>query len=568
MIWRLFDEANDARLVAFGDAGRRSVADLRADTARVSAALPEPSAGSHVLLVFGDDRYAFAVAMLGAWLRGHAVALPPNTRRESVWAIREREECVAIVHDTGSGAPLRIDRVLDTPLEGAPPAHLDIAPQRVLATVFTSGSSGATRGWPKRARQLLGEAAAHAETFGFGEADRFAATVAPGHIYGLLWSVLVPLLGGASFMREAPLHVETVAEKVAAAGANVLVTVPAHLRGLAHVDGGRLSGLSHVFSSTAPLREETAVAFRERHDRPITEVLGSSETGGIATRVRGEQAAWQPLAAVDIAVDDEQHLLVTSPFVDAGVPQPYRTSDLAELHEDGTFVHRGRADGVVKVGGRRVSLPAMEAWLQRQDGIVDATVVAVDAPGGRGVQLLAAVVGTGWDAERVREALAERFERSCVPRRVLSVDALPRENNGKLQRSRVLRLFGLDAEGRPLRWDLEWSAPRTEEDGDHTVRVVPVHVPPTYGWYEGHFPGYPILAGAVQLHEMVVPAIRDALPELGQVRKLTRLKFLDRILPDDRIDVELRWRNEEPAVEFRLKRGETTCSAGRIAFDA
>ncbi len=74
-----------ADLVAFGNLGARTAADLLRDTALLAQQLPRPSEGSEVLLVFRHDRYAFAAALLASWSAGHAVALPPNTRRESIW---------------------------------------------------------------------------------------------------------------------------------------------------------------------------------------------------------------------------------------------------------------------------------------------------------------------------------------------------------------------------------------------------------------------------------------------------------------------------------------------------
>lgn len=563
MKWSLLDHHADDDLVAFGAAGSRTRAHLIGDAHRVAAALPEPSSGSSILLVFENDRYAFAASALGAWLRGHSVALPPNTRRESVWAIQESDACVGMLHDTAAGAATRIGPLLgEYAVRGQ---RFEPAVAGPIATVYTSGSTGDARPWPKLAEQLVGEAEVLADAFGVGRGARVAATVPPGHIYGLLYSVLVPLCRGGAFLREVPLHVETVAERVTEAAADVLVTVPAHVRGLNAVEAGRLASVRRVFCSTAPLPDEAAAGFAERHRVAITEILGSSETGGIAWRLRSARDEWRPLPGVSIAVDDEQRLLVDSPFVDPQVERPYRTADLAELLPDGSFAHRGRADGVVKVGGRRVSLPAMQAAILEMEGVSDAAVVAVDDAGGRGSQILAAVCGVGITTEAIRGGLLERFEPSSLPRRVVFVPALPREDNGKLPRESVLRLLGLDPLGRPIRWDLDWSG--FGAPSGRAFRCT-VRVPETYGWYAGHFPGYPILAGAVQLTQIVAPAVARALPGRGRIVRLSRLKFTDRIVPGDTVQVEIDWQDEGTTVEFRLLRGGTTCSAGRAELSA
>ena len=55
-------------VVAFGGAGPKTAADLLLDAARISLALPPAYENSHVLLVFEQDRYAMAAALLGTWI--------------------------------------------------------------------------------------------------------------------------------------------------------------------------------------------------------------------------------------------------------------------------------------------------------------------------------------------------------------------------------------------------------------------------------------------------------------------------------------------------------------------
>src|SRR5690606_22887133 len=146
------------------------------------------------------------------------------------------------------------------------------------------------------------------------------------------------------------------------------------LRGLGRVEPDRLARLQRVISSTAPLPDETAAAFVAQHAVDVTEVLGSSETGGIAWRTRSTSASWSPLPEVAVDVDADGRLVVASPFVHAAVARPFVSEHLATLTEDGTFEHRGRVDGIVKVGGLRVSLPAMQAAISAIDGVDDAAV--------------------------------------------------------------------------------------------------------------------------------------------------------------------------------------------------
>jgi acyl-coenzyme A synthetase/AMP-(fatty) acid ligase len=552
--------------VAFGGAGPKTASELLADAAHVSRALPPASDQSHVLLVFERDRYQMAAALLGALDRGHAVALPPTLRREAIWSVRQRPETVAMVHDTDAGIDFRVSDLIDRAPAG-PPLTAPIVPgRRVMATVFTSGTTGPMTAWRKTAAELLGEAHSLGATFRIDAGDRIVGTVPPGHIYGLLFTILLPLARGAAFSRETPHHAESIAHCANAHRASVLVTVPAHLRALSALEAGALSNLRRVFSSTGPLPEPVVRAFAKRHGLPVTEVLGSTETGGIAWRERrgGEASSWRPFASVRVAVGPGGRLRVDSPFVHADLPRPFETADLVRMNEDGSFEHLGRADGIVKIGGHRVSIQEVEGCIRQQPGVEDVAIVAIPAEGARGHQLLAAVAPASVDLANLKAALLKRFEPTCLPRRIVRIDELPVESNGKTQRERILRLFGLKPNGQPFDWTVEWDEPKAESRGPRESISFGVRLPEDYGWFEGHFDGFPVLAGAVQLKELVFPAIARAFPDLGDVIAMPRIKFPGRITRGDSLTVRIERGVRAGRVSFEIRNGEQVRTYGTL----
>lgn len=569
--------------VAFGAAGAKSAGELLRDAACIARALPEPSPGSHVLLVCGGDRYAMAAAWLGILARGHAVALPPNLRRESIFAVQARPETVALLHDTDSGAPLRLADLLARP-DAAPPLEAPfVARPGIIATVFTSGTTGPMLAAPKTAANLLGEARALARTFGIGPGDRVVGSVPPAHIYGLLFTILLPLVAGAAFARETPHHAEAIAHCVERDEATLLVTVPVQLRALASLRAGPLASLRAVVSSTGPLPDPVARAFRERHGLAVREVFGSTETGGIAHRERSAEPppAWCPFEGVKVTLAEGGRLAVDSAYLEAGLARPFVTGDVVELQPDGRFTHLGRADGIVKIGGRRVAIEAMEEVLRRRPDVADAAVVAVAAETGRGQQLLAAVAPADCDRAAARAALLEHFDPSTIPRRLLAVDAIPREENGKLQRARVLRLFGLGATGRPIGQGLDLAAFEVERGAEKIRARAEIRLPVDWDAFDGHFDGHPVLAGALQLKELLLPVARRAFPDLGDVRALARVKFAARIVPEDALTISLERGaaggasadadGERPParrLRFEIHRAGELCSSGQLEFDA
>ena len=566
-------------VVAFGGAGTKTAADLLLDAARISRALPPAFDGSHALLVFEEDRYAMAAALLGALDRGHAVALPPNARRDSLLAVHDRPETAIVIHDTDAGFPISISDLLDESdserpnKDSAQPLVSPVVPRSgVIATVFTSGTTGPMTPWRKTSAELLGEAASLGETFDVQPGERIVGAVAPGHIYGLLFTILLPLMRGAAFSRDTPHHASAVAHCVAEHQATILVTVPVQLRAFGALAPRSLAGLRRVFSSTGPLPETVAREFSERHDLSVTEILGSTETGGIASRTRqgADSEAWQPFAGVHVSVGEEGRLIVDSPFVHSEIERPFETADLIELQADGRFIHFGRADGIVKIGGRRVSIQAVEDRIRQHAGIEDAAVLAVPVEGGRGHQLLAAAVPVSAAksdlVSELKKTLLEKFEATCLPRRFILVDEIPKEANGKVPRGSLLRLFGLQADGQPLNWALAWGEPEKGDEAGKESLICSVDVPNDYAWFEGHFDDFPVLAGAVQLKELVFPMVSRAFPELGSVKSMSRIKFTGRIIPGDRLSVRVERGSKKERVSFEIRKPGEVCSRGVLSL--
>lgn len=529
----LLPHASAGDPVCHGPGPPRTVDDLRRDVAAVARAL-EPTTDPRLVACRG--RYATAVAVLACWERGEVALLPPSLAPAT---LEQLAGASAPLHD--GLLPTGVDVTQVVPGEGrARLARPDDAQPAVLLS--TSGSTGEAALHPKTAGQLLGEVEVLAAHLGVPEGVRLVATIPAHHVYGLLFSVLLPLRRGGAFNDDAPLFVEAVAARVREASASVLVSVPAHLRTLADAPGGSWAGLRTTVSSGAPLPEATAQVWDARHGLGITEVFGSTETGGIAWRERRRTAAWTPLPGVEVGADDDGRLLLRSPFLMPHTVQPRPGDDRVELLPDGRFHHRGRLDDVVKIASKRVSLGALTAAILDVPGVRDAAVIS-RAIAGEGPERLHALVAADEDlAPELRAALATRFDPVAVPRFTF-VDALPRTPSGKLPRQAVLDV--LDAR-----------AGRCERE-----LVVPTGHPA----FTGHFPGHPVLPAVVQLHELAACTAAEVWPELGELTGLRRWRFRAPVEPGSRVTVELHHKGEG-RVAVALRCGAVLCSEGELLF--
>jgi acyl-coenzyme A synthetase/AMP-(fatty) acid ligase len=308
--------------------------------------------------------------------------------------------------------------------------------------LYTGGTTGQPKVWAKSRDNLFGEARLLAQRFGIGPSDTILAAVPPYHIYGMLFSVLLPLVSGARVIAETPFlprEIEGLAEQH---GASVLVAAPAHYRALA-AGGVGIPGLRMAFSSGGFLDEGDGLRFGELSHTRVVEVYGSTETGGIASRCRQDgEADWEPFPVIEWGVDGER-LCVRSPFLSPGLELRkdgmFITGDRVERVPGGRFRLLGRADGVVKVGGKRVDLEDVRRRLLALHGVRDALVLGLPLPGGRETEVVALVVGDG-DEPAWRHAASGVLEPAQRPRRFVQVESLPLTAAGKPDMEAARRL--------------------------------------------------------------------------------------------------------------------------------
>lgn len=118
----------------------------------------------------------------------------------------------------------------------------------------------------------------------------------------------------------------------------------------------------------------------------------------------------------------------------------YRTGDRVRSTQDG-ICYLGRTDSQVKVAGHRVELGEVEAALRVCDGVIDAVVVILEDRHAVS-SLAAAVMGANVNVQDVKEQLSEILPPYMVPRRIASIQQLPRTEHGKTDQSAVIALFG------------------------------------------------------------------------------------------------------------------------------
>ena len=323
------------------------------------------------------------------------------------------------------------------------PLNLVRTPDRAFVSLFTGGSTGKPRIWSKTPANLFGEAIHLAQTFGIRQTDLLLSTVPPHHIYGLLGSVLLPFVAPAQVLRRTCTFPQEILSALQNEGPTVLVGVPIHYRALRSGDLQRFS-LRLALSSAAPLDSEDAAFFLEKTGLAITEIYGSTETGGMAIRSQeSKDDAWEPFACLDWKILSDR-LCVRSDFVSPDLPCDtegfFMTADRVAKAGENRFRFLGRADHIVKIAGKRVDLEEVREKIRRIPGVRDAYVAAVPLTGARQAEI-AALVASDLTVRELRAAIRSMDDPYGRPRRIRVVKAIPVLSNGKIDRQRIDQLL-------------------------------------------------------------------------------------------------------------------------------
>jgi malonyl-CoA/methylmalonyl-CoA synthetase len=347
----------------------------------------------------------------------------------------------------------------------------------LAALLYTSGTTGRSKGAMITHENLLSNAETLVDYWGFSDTDVLLHALPIFHVHGLFVALNTAFLSRASMIWMPKFDAATVLAELPKATA--MMGVPTfYTRLLAEPDFGRAqtSGMRLFISGSAPLLAETHDAFVERTGHKILERYGMTEAGMITSnpyhdgeRIAGTVGYALPGISVRIADDAGNEvangevgvLEVKGPNVFSGywrLPEKtneefradgyFVSGDLATRADDGRVTIVGRAKDLIISGGYNIYPKEIEVELNDLDGIEESAVIGVPHPDfGEGV----VAVVTATDAanppkqDTVLDALGAKLARFKLPKALVVVDTLPRNAMGKVQKN-VLR----DAYGKVL----------------------------------------------------------------------------------------------------------------------
>ena len=512
--------------------------------------------GVRRIAVHFEDAADLAIALLGAWRAGVSVLLPsdlqPQTRQR--WS-SEVDLWLTDMPNDGQLADFQHSPMLPTELD------LDLC----QLSVCTSGSSGEPKRIDKTLRQLANEVQALEALWGadLGKAC-IISSVATQHIYGLLFRVLWPLCAGRPFVRKQLAFPEDLQRASREQASFAWVASPALLKRMGdNLDWPALSAVRRVFSSGGALPAEAAQRLQQRLQLWPTEILGSSETGGIAWRQADD--LWQPFNGVELSQDSDSALLIASPYLPPGHTE--HTADAARIAADGRFELLGRLDRIVKLEEKRISLPMLEHALMAHGWVAEARLGVVQE-NRASLGALLVLSESGLHAlrnqgrrtltEALRQHLSQHCETLALPRRWRLLRQLPLNAQGKLPQTQVEALL---LAPRPKTPEL---LEQVEVEGEWSLQLA---VPPDLAYFSGHFPQTPVLPGVVQV-DWALSFGQQLMKLPEKFAGMEVLKFQQLVRPGDEVQLHLRFDPARGKLYFAYRNETATCSSGRILLEA
>lgn len=362
--------------------------------------------------------------------------------------------------------------LFDADIGGADAVDVQRAPDDLAAILYTSGTTGRSKGAMLTHDNLLSNAQTLVDLWEFISRDRLIHALPIFHTHGLFVATNTLMLAGASMYLLPRFDAEKILDLMPKATS--LMGVPTFYTRLLQSD--RLAEASRAMrlfiSGSAPLLAATHQQFEATTGHRILERYGMTETNmntsnpygsdrrpgtvgpalpGVSMRVADPESG-EPLPAGEIGMLEVKGPNVfkgywrmpektASEFRDDGF---FITGDLGILSDDDYVTIVGRGKDLVISGGFNIYPKEIETEIDAIEGVAESAVIGVPHPD-FGEGLVAVVVGDNgvkMTDDDIIAPLSGRLARFKQPKHIAFVDQLPRNTMGKVQKNVLRETFG------------------------------------------------------------------------------------------------------------------------------
>jgi amino acid adenylation domain-containing protein len=365
-------------------------------------------------------------------------------------------------------------------------APAEVLPDSEAYLVFTSGTTGQPNGVAISAGNLAFAIRAMQEQYHFTPTDRFSQFFELSFDFSVM-DLFVPWQVGASTHVVPPRQRLGPGRFIIDRQLTVWTCVPSMIS-LMHemkmLTPGIFTSLRFSCFSGMPLSTEAARSWQKaapnsivvnlygQTEAPIGSMAYTYHADSLRTAETNYLPLGKPFAGVHTAIVDQNgkfaapgvagQLALSGPHVARGYLDPrktsdkfrsidhprlgsrtwYLTGDLVRQDRDGTFHFLGRVDNEVKIGGHRIMLEEVERYLQEATGCNEVAAAVWHNHLGVPETLIGFAVTGKLDEPAIKRSLSDKLPQPLVPRRIFTIDTVPLNQNGKVDRKALEAIAG------------------------------------------------------------------------------------------------------------------------------
>ncbi|RYZ95947.1 MAG: hypothetical protein EOO68_17695 [Moraxellaceae bacterium] len=428
-------------LAALGNqVGRWRCEDFLGHVTRLAEHLPDHKC----VINLCENRYLFTVGFCAAILKQQTSLFPQNRTQATQKDLFDYAGDAYVLYDGHTAIAPGLDHVNVNSLNllGEPCRTIPQIDAEFLAAIaFTSGSTGQPKANMKPWRTLFESSRINARLILGDNAKPYSAlaTVPAQHMWGLETSVLLSLFGNLCIVDSKLLFPMDIRNALAELPEpRLLISTPIHLRALV-LSGVTMPTVARILCATAPLSSGLAIEIETLFHGELIEIFGCSEVGSMACRRTAQQTSWRLFDGLTFTplADASGHEVSAS-----HLPGSQLLSDKIEWINAQEFHLLGRGDDMIEIAGKRGSIQEMNKLLLALSGVVDGAIFLPEQSAIEHIIRPAAlVVASGLSKDAIAAHFAKYLDPVFIPRPILLVNSLPREENGKLPRAKLLAFF-------------------------------------------------------------------------------------------------------------------------------
>lgn len=341
------------------------------------------------------------------------------------------------------------------------------APEDLAAILYTSGTTGRSKGAMLSHGALAANALTLAEHWQFSANDRLIHALPIFHIHGLFVALNITLCAGSSLYFLNRFNLDDILDCLPKA--SVLMGVPTfYVRLLKHagLTKERVANMRLFVSGSAPLLSETHDAWKQKTGHAILERYGMTETnmntsnpyegerrpGTVGLALPGvEVKILDPDSGQSVATGEVGQIHVRGPNLFTGywkMPEKtaeelseegwFLTGDLGVLDQDGYLTIVGRSKDLIISGGYNVYPKEIELVIDESPNVLESAVIGVTHPDfGEAVVAVVVAKENCQDEAGIRALCADALAAYKRPKSIVFLDELPRNTMGKVQKAKL-----------------------------------------------------------------------------------------------------------------------------------